>query len=297
MTDTQIQSALNAISSLQLSVADLSSRVGSLSSQVHAQGGTVTPQGQAITTNTSETSARASADDALATRAGAFSCNLDSCRPIPEDAAASATSFLTTRVTSAEESTLAVDPGQAVEPLRLGKVTFYCESARVIRDAQAVLQAAGAGQLEMVKRANEPGEPFVLIDGQVFINEAEIKSTTFEIKVVRGVDGQYHAAGFGVGVEQATGGTTKAPIDADHILSELTKLIGESELSADLGKWVAEIERTGSKQGAENRTLHDRLAALEANQDDQEGRQATANSNLQQRITELSVELKSLASK
>ena len=293
MTDNALvlaQSALTAINSLQTQVAVLSG-------QIHAQGGTVTPQGQAITTNTSETSARASADDALATRAGAFSCNLDSCRPTPEDAAASATSFLTARVTSAEESTLAVDPGQAVEPLRLGKVTFYGESARVIRAAQAVLQAAGAGQLEVVKRANELGEPFMVIEGQVFINEDEIKSTTFEIKVVRGANGQYHAAGFGVGVEQATGGTTKAPIDADHILSELTKLIGESELSADLGKRVAEIERAGSKQGAENRTLHDRLAALEANQDDQEGRQAAVNSNLQQRITELSVELKSLASK
>lgn len=253
-------------------------------------------------------------------------------------ATAPATCFLSARVSDADEATLAVNLGEAIEPLRMGGVTFYGESARVIRDAQAVLQAAGAGQLEVVERVrlgehmfplvggqvffpkdyiecavreafekperaeperpgSDPGNPFAVVDHQVFINEDEIKSTTFEIKVVRGANGQYHAAGFGVGVEQATGGTTKAPIDADHILSELTKLIGESELSADLGKRVAEIERAGSKQGAENRTLHDRLAALEANQDDQEGRQAAVNSNLQQRITELSVELKSLASK
>ncbi len=211
MTDNAFQLAQSALSSIQA----LQTQVAVLSGQIHAQGGTVTPQGQAITTITntitSEASARASADDALATRVGAFSCNLDSCRPIPEDAAASATSFLTARVTSAEESTLAVDPGQAVEPLRLGKVTFYGESARVIRDAQAVLQAAGAGQLEVVKRANESGEPFVVIEGQVFISEAVVgkaKVSAFagdysqsSVKLALDGEGRYYVAGVDLGVD------------------------------------------------------------------------------------------------
>ncbi|HCV40194.1 MAG TPA: hypothetical protein DGQ94_16065 [Pseudomonas sp.] len=72
----------------------------------------------------------------------------------------------------AEQSTICIDPGQEVEPLRMGKVTFYGESARQIRAANAVLHSAGAGQLEVVKRANEPGEPYLVVDGQTFINGA-----------------------------------------------------------------------------------------------------------------------------
>ncbi len=58
-----------------------------------------------------------------------------------------------------------VDPGKAIEPLQMGKVTFYGESARAIRDAQEVLRAAGAGQLEVVKRAGQGDRPFAVIDG------------------------------------------------------------------------------------------------------------------------------------
>ncbi|MFJ1573011.1 hypothetical protein ACIOAU_15730 [Pseudomonas sp. NPDC088322] len=113
-------------------------------------------------------------------------------------AAARATTALTARVASAD---VHVKPEEAVEPLRMGKVVFYGESARQIRAAQAVLQSAEIGQLEVVKRANEPGEPFVVIDGQVFINKAtvdqglvdpvriEIKTTTTDAgqKVMSGL--------------------------------------------------------------------------------------------------------------
>ncbi|ANC03938.1 hypothetical protein AB688_18160 [Pseudomonas putida] len=73
-----------------------------------------------------------------------------------------------------EPSQLCIDPGQEVEPLRMGKVSFYGESARQIRAANAVLHSAGAGQLEVVKRANEPGEQYVVVDGQMFISQAAI---------------------------------------------------------------------------------------------------------------------------
>lgn len=106
---------------------------------------------------------RAEADMAIAQRIGSVHTGLSN-----QGAAAVATSALTSRVTAAEEPILQVDPGKAIEPLRLGKVTFYGESARVIRAAQAVLESAGAGQLEVVKR-----EPFkITADGQVFISEA-----------------------------------------------------------------------------------------------------------------------------
>ena len=70
-----------------------------------------------------------------------------------------------------EQPQLCIDPGQSVTPLRMGSVTFYGESARQIRAAQEVLRSAGVGQLEVVKRANEPGQPFVVIDDQVFLNQ------------------------------------------------------------------------------------------------------------------------------
>ena len=63
-----------------------------------------------------------------------------------------------------------IEGKEEVQPLRMGKVTFYGEAARHIRDAQEILRTAGAGQLEVVKRANEAGEPHLVIDGQMFIN-------------------------------------------------------------------------------------------------------------------------------
>ncbi|WP_438279693.1 hypothetical protein [Pseudomonas alabamensis] len=161
-------------------------------------------------------------------------------------ASSSAIHTLTSRITDAEDAvlkqtSLAINLGEAIEPLRMGGVTFYGESARVIRDAQAVLQAVGAGQLKVVKRESREGTPLFVIDGQVFINEAEIKSTTFEVKVVRGANGHYYAAGIGVGVEQAADRATEAPVDADQLLGEITKQITESKLVASLESRIAEI--------------------------------------------------------
>lgn len=73
-----------------------------------------------------------------------------------------------------------VDPGKAIEPLQMGKVTFYGESARAIRDAQEVLRAAGAGQLEVVKRAGQGDRPFAVIDGQVFMPQTTIKDAAID---------------------------------------------------------------------------------------------------------------------
>lgn len=170
-------------------VSELTSRIARLDDAVTSTDGYVTGEKPARQAE-EETRRRANADDQLAKRIDGIEA-------------------------SAEAPTLAVDPGQAIEPLRMGGVTFYGESARVIRDTQAVLQAAGAGQLEVVKRESREGTPFFVIDGQVFISEAEIKSGNFEVK--------------------------QAPINADQILGELTKLITESKLGADLNSRIAEI--------------------------------------------------------
>lgn len=175
-----ITSLTASVDSLQAQVAALSSQVAgkadatavsALSNTITTQGSQVTPQGQTI---------------------GVLCTNV---------AEAVAITRLTSRVTKCEAAELAIDTGQAVKPLRMGKVTFYGESARVIRDAQEVLRAAGAGQLEVVKRANEPGEPFVLIDGQVFIakstvDTAVIEPGRFEIKMAVTEQGRRYVSGF-----------------------------------------------------------------------------------------------------
>lgn len=178
-------------------------RVTACEGKVSELGAPITAQGHAITslsnTITHETSSRVSADNALATHIGALSCNLQDNR-----ADARATSFLTTRIASAEESTLEIDPGQTFEPLRIGTVVFRGEAARQIRAAQTVLRAAGAGQLEVVKRANEPGEPFVVIDGQVFIAKSAVESAVtnpsqYTVKLTMNEQGHYCFAGIGFG--------------------------------------------------------------------------------------------------
>lgn len=150
----------------------------------------------------------------------------------------------------AEHSTICIDPGQAVQPLRMGKVMFYGESARQIRAAQGVLQDAGVGQLELVKRANEPGEPFVEIDGQVFINKATVSQATvsadrFEL---RGAGGKVHASEFGLGVSSPFETALSQGVDA--ALEYLAAQIAETKLVITAAKGCAE---------AADAALHDRI--------------------------------------
>ncbi|WP_313740484.1 hypothetical protein [Pseudomonas sp.] len=198
-------------------VSELASRVTSCEARVAALGSSVEAQGPAVSTLTSrvatECEARAHADTALAARVDFIQCVANS------------------------PAELHVKPEEAVEPLRMGMAVFHGETARAIRDAQAVLKAANVGQLEVVKRANEAGKPFVVIDGQVFISDASIKSGDFVVK--------------------------SAPVDPGQLLSEIAKQVIESEVGADLGSRIAEIEKAGASQGAESRALHDRLQALE----------------------------------
>jgi hypothetical protein len=196
-------------------VADLSTRITSCEGRITTLGSPVTAQGHAVTALTSRIN--------------------------------------TGNAPVVERSSLAINLGEAIEPLRMGGVTFYGESARVIRDAQGVLQAAGAGQLEVVKRESREGSPFFVVDGQVFISEAEIK----------------------------------APIDAGQLLGELTKQIAESKLGASLESRIAEIEKGRSKQGAENRALHDRLTALELDLVASKGRADAEHVRAEQRLDAL----------
>jgi len=177
--------ALAAITSLSASVASLQAQVGALSSQVATKA-----DATAVSALSSTVTAEGGHVTALTNRV----------------AEARATTSLTSRVTSCEPADLLIDAGQAVEPLRMGKVVFHGETARQIRAAQTVLREAGAGQLEVVKRANEPGEPFVVIDGQVFIAKSAVGSAVvnpgrFEVKLTSNEQGHRYAVGFGLTAE------------------------------------------------------------------------------------------------
>lgn len=125
----------------------------------------------------------------------------------------------------------------------MGGVTFYGESARVIRDAQAVLQAAGAGQLEVVKR-----EPFqITLDGHVYISEAvvgkaAITPSQYGVKLDM-KSGKCVVAGIGVGVQPEK----PKVIIAQELLDEIQKQISESELGNELAKRVEDLEKSRSQ--------------------------------------------------
>lgn len=276
----------SAVASLAIRVSSCEGRIAPLGSPVTAQGTAVSGLSNRIT---AEASGRADADMALAQRIGSVQCGLAGA------ADASATCTLTGRKYSEGSAEVHIKSGEAVELLRIGKFVFHGETARQIRAAQAVLRQAGAGQLEVVKRVDDPGSPFVVIDDQVFITEATIKSVTLnpvEFKVRLEVDekGQYYAAGIGVGVEQAAGSAAGAAVDPGLLLSEIAKQIIESEIGADLRSRIAEIEKAGSNQGAENRSVNDRLTSLSLDL-------VTAKSRTDQRIEALQAQLDNLQGK
>lgn len=144
-----------------------------------------------------------------------------------------------------EPAQLCVDPGQEVDPLRMGKVTFYGESARQIRAANAVLHSAGAGQLEVVKRANEPGEPYVVVDGLMFISQAAVDGLvgampSFKVQV--NSQGKHVAAGicFGERLAESTA----------ELVEALSSLISPSKLKiTDPADQIRQVIRHELKPG------------------------------------------------
>ncbi|MDF0731035.1 hypothetical protein P0Y43_09900 [Pseudomonas entomophila] len=96
-----------------------------------------------------------------------------------------------------EQAGLCIDPGQEVEPLRMGKVTFYGESARQIRAANAVLQSAGAGQLEVVKRDEDLVKAFAVEGGRVFVLDRFVAQAGLRTAVTE--QGKRVATGIGLG--------------------------------------------------------------------------------------------------
>jgi len=196
---------------------------------------------------TGEASDREDADIALAQRVGSVQCGLASV------ADTSATCTLTSRKYSEGSAEVHIKSGEAVELLRMGKVVFHDEMARPIRGAQTVLRQAGAGQLEVVKRANENGEPFVVIDGQVFLSQAAIDegrfaidSSQYKVRVEQAENGHYYAAGCGVGVTESDYGKA---LEAGRGMEYISGLVKESALGSSLHEQVRQVIRDELKPG------------------------------------------------
>ncbi|HEK1684092.1 TPA: hypothetical protein SMR42_000397 [Pseudomonas putida] len=152
-----------------------------------------------------------------------------------------------------DHANLRIDPGQEVEPLRMGKVTFYGESARQIRAANAALHSAGAGQLEVVKRANEPGEPYVVVDGQMFIKQAAIDDQVGALrswKTQINSQGKHVAAGICFGDRRAE--------STAELAEALSSLISPSKLKiTDQAEQIRQVIRDELKPGG---MIHRRLS-------------------------------------
>lgn len=196
---------------------------------------------------TGEASARADADMALAQRIGSAQCGLAAV------ADAGATCNLTCRKYSEGSAEVHIKSGEAVELLRIGKFVFHGETARQIRAAQTVLRQAGAGQLEVVKRANENGAPFVVIDGQVFLSQAAIDegrfaidSSQFKVRVEQAENGHYYAAGCGVGVTESDYGKA---LEAGRVMEYISGLVKDSALGSSLHEQIRQVIRDELKPG------------------------------------------------
>ncbi|MEW9840515.1 hypothetical protein [Pseudomonas juntendi] len=245
-----------------------------------------------------ESVSRAEADLALAKRIGSFECSLR--------AGSVKVTLASDAASTDDQAAVDVDLGKAIEPLHMGKVTFYGESARAIRDAQEVLRAAGAGQLEVVKREDQGDSPFAVIDGRVFMPQATIKDAAIDparisVKVAMNEQGQYVAAGFGVDVQDAE--QPKA-FSADDLLNQISAQISESKLGTALAERVALIEQSVGKQGGENRAVHDwlvglasRVESLTALAQSEVGVRVAADSALGSKVDALQAQLDNLQSK
>ncbi|GEM_PF-925516 len=210
---------------------------------------------------------RADSDMALAQRNGSVQCGLAAA------ADASATCTLTSRKYSEGSAEVHIKPEEAVESLRMGKFVFHGETARQIRAAQTVLHQAGAGQLEVVKRVEDSGSPFVVIDGQVFITDATVKSAVvdpdkFEVRIEIDDEGHCYVAGVGIGRNPVTSSLKLGPcLEQDVrrlLLDELISTGSEKAISERLGKIELELVAWKGREDAAKIIIEQRLAALES---------------------------------
>ncbi|WP_010226223.1 hypothetical protein [Pseudomonas donghuensis] len=137
-----------------------------------------------------------------------------------------------------------IDAEPAVEPLRLGGVTLYGELARNLRDVQAMLTAHGAGELKVVKRGSEPGKPFILIDDQMFISQAEVDAG----KLAAGCAIKIETLGDG---REVMAGLIRGSRLAEELRKSIVSIVSIERIGADdgLACAVRQVIREGLRPG------------------------------------------------
>ncbi|MFJ9993399.1 hypothetical protein ACIQSO_22015 [Pseudomonas putida] len=93
-----------------------------------------------------------------------------------------------------------------LESLKLSGVTLYGDLAVKVREVQAILAAHGAGELKLVKAKSEGSKDYIVVDGQVFINQAAVDGLagampSFRVQV--NSQGEHVAAGICFGERRA----------------------------------------------------------------------------------------------
>ncbi|MDG9890579.1 hypothetical protein [Pseudomonas juntendi] len=187
------------------------------------------------------------------------------------------------------------------------------EAAQAIRDlvreakgqhASRVTAIRGTITNEASARVNADNAlatPFVVVDGQVFICQAAIDSllyvkdpARFKVKLSVNEQGQYVAAGIGIGVQDAE--QPKRP-SVNDLLDQIKAQISEAQLATDLESRIALLEQGQAKQGGENRAVNDRLTVVELNRVSQKGLDEAAAVLTAQRIDALQAQIEILQGK
>ncbi len=214
-----------------------------------------------------------------------------------------AVSRLTSRFASEDESTPPVDRSGYITGEKLARQAMEEAVSRAEADLALAKRIGSyecklsAGTVKVTLAADVPsdeeikGEPlFVVIDGQVFINNATLKDSAidparikvesdkarsdhpvlegYRVKLAVNEQGQYYVAGVGVGMSPVTSGLKLGPCleeDVRRLLRE--ELIGagaEKAMNERLGKIELDLVTRKCREDAAKIIIEQRLAALES---------------------------------
>lgn len=207
---TTIASLHAAVSGLQAQVSTkadctafsaLSSTVRAQGSTITSQGGMISAQGQAITNLTSRIDSSCDCRKAAATAQTALDTTRTQAHHLTAGVLSSTsgqldinlkTGVFTVRGPGGDvswgdlekgEVSCRIEASPGVEPLKLGAFTLYGAQAAQVREFQEILAAHDASELKVVKPSTEEGKDFLVVDGQMHINEDALKSAAVKFEV------------------------------------------------------------------------------------------------------------------
>lgn len=168
------QSAIAALSSVKVQLASLEGRVSVSESAIARQGTPITAQGQSVTARSRYLTA-----GVLSSTSGQLDIDLKTGSMVVEGPAG-----CTVVVDLGSGDVVArIEGEQEVEPLKLVGITLYGDLASKVREVQEILSAHDVGELKVVKPSAEEGKDYIVVDGQMYINEAALRSASIRTEV------------------------------------------------------------------------------------------------------------------